>query len=191
MPFDYQLSAELFLQNQTFRPKPFITGWNRLEGRVRMEEFERALRAEVRDPLWFLARQWQFLELKADDAGSPIETRIALRQTKLGGYAPRGGPAQTFPSALPLETVVEREAAPLDRVALMQVHRAFDKALVRDGVPPLQRAQGHAQMRGAYPLAAATLDGVEDVEARQLAALADRQLFDAATFLAEVATNAF
>jgi hypothetical protein len=73
----------------------------------------------------------------------------------------------------------------------MQVHRAFDKALVRAGVTPVQRAQVHAQMRLAYPLAAATLDGVADVEARQLAALTDRQLFDAAKFLAEVPTNAF
>src|SRR6185295_2297913 len=74
---------------------------------------------------------------------------------------------------------------------LMQVHRAFDKALVRAAVTPVQRAQVHAQMRLAYPLAAAKMDGVEDVEARQLAALTDRQLFDASKFLAEVPTNAF
>jgi hypothetical protein len=189
MPFDYK-AVELSM-GVKFTPKPIVKGWNRLEGRPRAENFERALRAEVRDPLWFLARQWQFLELKADDAGSPIETRIALRQTKLARYSARGGPAQLFPAALPLETVVEREAAPADRVALMQVHRAFDKALARAGVAPAQRAQVHAQMRAAYPLAAATLDGVEDVEARQLAALADRQLFDAAKFLADVAAHSF
>jgi len=31
-----------------------VRGWNRLEGRPRSADFERSLRAEVRDPLWFL-----------------------------------------------------------------------------------------------------------------------------------------
>jgi hypothetical protein len=189
MPFD--VVALQTSMGVTFTPKPIVKGWNRLEGRPRAENFERALRAEVRDPLWFLARQWQFLELKADDAGSPLEARIALRQTRLARYAPRDGPVQAFPSTLPLETVVEREAAPFDRIALMQLHRAFDKALARQAVPPVQRAQVHSQMRSAYPLSAAMLEGVDDVDARQLGALADRQLFDAAAFLGEVAGNAF
>src|SRR3954467_778749 len=107
-----------------FTPKPVVEGWNRLEGRPRAENFERALRAEARDPLWFLTRQWQFLELKADDAGSPIEARVSLRETKLARYQARGGPAQDFPTTLPLEAVVEREAPPLDRIALIQLHRA-------------------------------------------------------------------
>jgi hypothetical protein len=189
MPFD--VVALQTSMGVAFTPKPIVKGWNRLEGRPRAEDFERALRAEVRDPLWFLARQWQFLELKADDAGSPIEARIALRQTRLARYAARGGPVQPFPSALPLEAVVEREAAPFDRVASIQVHRAFDKALARQGLTPVQRGQVHDQMRGAYPFDAAALDGVDDADARQLGALADRQLFDAAAFLGDVAIDAF
>ena len=35
-------------------PIPLVRGWNRLEGRPRSADFERSLRAEVRDPLWFL-----------------------------------------------------------------------------------------------------------------------------------------
>jgi hypothetical protein len=169
-----------------FTPRPFVRGWNRLEGRPRAENFERALRAEARDPLWFLTRQWQFLELKGDDAGSPIEARIALRQTKLARYSARGGSAQPFPAELPLEAVVEREAVPIDRVALIQVHRAFDKALHKGGLTAAQRAVVHAKLRTAYPLAAAHVDGVDDVESQQLGALADAQIFDAATFLSEI-----
>jgi hypothetical protein len=41
-------------------PIPIVRGWNRLEGRPRSTDFERSLRAEVRDPLWFLTRQWQY-----------------------------------------------------------------------------------------------------------------------------------
>ena len=137
-----------------FVPKPFIQGWNRLEGRPRAESFERALRAEARDAMWFLARQWQFLELQADDAGSPIEARIAMRQTRLARYAPRDAAAGDFPSDLPLEAVVERETAPCDRVALIQVHRALDKALQRSGTALTGRLLVHAAMRVAYPLVA-------------------------------------
>ena len=60
-------------------PIPLVRGWNRLEGRPRSADFERSLRAEVRDPLWFLTRQWQFGEFEGDDAGSPIDARIAYR----------------------------------------------------------------------------------------------------------------
>jgi len=182
MPFNFDLSAELLLESRPFFPKPFITGWNRLEGRVRTEEFERALRAEARDPLWFLTRQWQFLELKADDAGSPIEARLATRQTRLERYAPHSGSVGAFPRETPLEAIVEREAVPFDRMTLIQVHRAFDKALIAAGiVDPAARQTAHDWMRSQYPMA--TVDGVDDAEARQLAVLSDAHLFDARTFL--------
>ena len=51
---------------------PAITIWNRLEARPRLEKFDRALKAEVRDALWMLTRQWQLGEFKGDDAGSPF-----------------------------------------------------------------------------------------------------------------------
>lgn len=37
------------------REFPTVGVWNRLEGRPRTTDFARALRAEVRDPLWLLA----------------------------------------------------------------------------------------------------------------------------------------
>ena len=46
------------------RSLPTIMLWNRLEGRPRKEDFDRALRAEVRDPLWMLAKQWQMGEFE-------------------------------------------------------------------------------------------------------------------------------
>jgi hypothetical protein len=53
------------------RQFPTVTVWNRLEGRPRSTEFGRALRFEVRDPLWLLTRQWQFGEFEGADAGTP------------------------------------------------------------------------------------------------------------------------
>jgi hypothetical protein len=182
MPFEF--TAVEAVLGIPFEPKPIVRGWNRLEGRPREENFERALRAEARDALWYLARQWQFLELRADDAGSPIDARVALRQTKLATYTARGAPAQDFPTDLPLETVVEREPAPMDRVALIQIYRAFDKALPQ-ALSSAARAQVFAAMRAQYPLDVLQIEGVDDAESKQLAVLTDEHLFDAATFYGE------
>ena len=187
MALELAIVEALTLAGHAFSPKPFIRGWSRLEGRVRSEDFARGLRAEARDPLWLLARQWQLLELKADDAGSPIEARLAMRRTKLARFAARGGPAQSFPSGLPLEAVVEREAPPMDRIALVQIARALEKALARDGMPPGDRALVLEGLRRAYPLDPAHIEGVDDQEARQLAVLTDAHLLDAAALLADPA----
>ena len=61
------------------RRLPSVTIWNRLEGRPRSPDFARSLRAEVRDPLWLLTRQWQSGEFHGDDAGSPVLAKLQLR----------------------------------------------------------------------------------------------------------------
>lgn len=97
-----------------------ITLWNRLEGRPRQADFDRSLRAEVRDPLWMLTRQWQFGEFKGEDAGSAVKARVQLNTTRIDRFAVKdenrdatGGeqfqPAVPYDQALPLEIEVERE----------------------------------------------------------------------------------
>ncbi len=54
--------------------------YNRLEARPRAHDFTRSLRAEVRDPLWMLTRQWQMGEFAAEDAGSPVDARLVARR---------------------------------------------------------------------------------------------------------------
>ena len=54
---------------------PTVTLWNRLEGRPRTRGFDRALRAEVRDALWMLTRQWQI-------------GRVPRRRRRLAGASP-------------------------------------------------------------------------------------------------------
>ena len=44
--------------------EPAIVTWNRLEGRPRKNDFSQSIRAEIRDPLWMLARQWQLGEFQ-------------------------------------------------------------------------------------------------------------------------------
>jgi hypothetical protein len=94
--------------------------WNRLEGRPRKEDFDRSLRAEVRDPLWMLTRQWQFGEFKGEDAGSAVKARVQLNTTRIDRYAVKsenrdatGGEqflnAVPYDQSFPLEIEVERE----------------------------------------------------------------------------------
>lgn len=87
---------------------PSVTVWNRLEGRPRTQEFDRALRAEVRDALWMLSRQWQLGEFHGEDAGSPIQAKLSLERTRLTRYRPGAHPAGDFDETLPLESTVER-----------------------------------------------------------------------------------
>src|SRR5687767_12685568 len=86
---------------------PTVTVWNRVEGRPRSVEFDRALRAEVRDALWMLTRQWQLGEFYGDDAGSPVTATMQLSNAELTSFQARDGTPSAIDDSLPLEAVVE------------------------------------------------------------------------------------
>jgi len=94
---------------------PTITLWNRLEGRPRTHDFDRALKAEVRDPLWMLAKQWQMGEFRGDDAGSPVTAKVHIETTRVTKYKPAGGVAEAFDDDVPLEAKVERRPVPFSQ----------------------------------------------------------------------------
>jgi hypothetical protein len=85
-----------------------ITLWNRLEGRPRKADFDRSLRAEIRDPLWMITRQWQFGEFKGEDAGSAVKARVQLNTSRIDRYAVKSD-AVPYDQSIPLEVEVERE----------------------------------------------------------------------------------
>ena len=87
---------------------PTVTVWNRLEGRPRTPSFERALKAEVRDALWMLTKQWQLGEYRGSDAGSPVFAKLALATTRLTKYRPDEKAAELLGDDVPLEAEVER-----------------------------------------------------------------------------------
>jgi hypothetical protein len=163
-------------------PAPRIVGWNRLEGRPRAEDFERSLRAEVRDPLWFLTRQWQLGELEGEDAGSPIDARVAMRRNTLARYAPRAAPARLYDPATPLEAIVEREVVPNDLVTHIQICRSFLRRLR----PPVDADTVKTLYRSAYPLDITKITGAIETETTLTLPLAFSQLFDGVAFLAAV-----
>ena len=88
---------------------PTAVVWNRLEGRPRSDDLTRPLRAELRDPAWMLARQWQFGEFDGEDAGTPIQAKMVaaaspLKQIRLG----QDGAPQAYDGTKPVEFLVER-----------------------------------------------------------------------------------
>jgi hypothetical protein len=90
------------------RQRPSVTIWNRLEGRPRSVEFTRALRAEIRDGLWMLTRQWQMGEFHGDDAGSPVLAKVQVSQAAVTTFQARDGTPVAFDRTLPLEALAER-----------------------------------------------------------------------------------
>jgi len=95
------------------RRHPTITSWNRLEGRPRRPDFARALKAEIRDAMFMLSRQWQMGEFLGDDAGSPATVKMQLSTTRLRTYKAARGTTLAFDESLPLEARVERRGLPL------------------------------------------------------------------------------
>ena len=73
-----------------------ITYWNRVEPSPRSESLRPGLTAAVRDPLWFLTRQWQLGEFQGEDAASPafVERDRAVRAA--GRLADRRWPGPTL-----------------------------------------------------------------------------------------------
>src|SRR5689334_8813622 len=91
-----------------------ITSWLRLEPRSRDAAMDTSLQARIYDPLWLLARQWQFGEFDGEDNGSPVATHWRGEAAPLTRYSL--GPTNTQTNApkydgarVPLEALVERE----------------------------------------------------------------------------------
>jgi hypothetical protein len=113
------------------RAFPTVTVWNRLEGRPRTTSFERALKAEVRDALWMLTKQWQLGEFRGSDAGSPVFAKLQLATTRLTKYRPDETAADQLGDDLPLEAKVERRPIPLSLDLRLMMARQW-LALVAD-----------------------------------------------------------
>jgi len=100
---------------------PPIVMWNRLEGRPRRPDFTRALKAEVRDPLWMLTRQWQMGEFIGEDAGSPVTAKVSWNTDAPTELHTAAG-IKPYDPNLPLEAVIE--ARPIPFTSAGRLHNA-------------------------------------------------------------------
>jgi len=123
---------------------PSITYWSRLEPRPRSNPIARPLAAPIRDPLWFLTRQWQLGEFRGEDAGSPAFAQITMRQSALTGWRTGDGPFQPLIPNQPMELLVEREPFTPDVSLQVELAQAYELFL---------GAKAPASFLTKYPLA--------------------------------------
>lgn len=90
-------------------------GWTRLEPQSRSGNPAPGLEARLHDPLWLLARQWQFGEFHGEDAGTPLAALINSASLRVTAWRPgdpanpAAGPVLPWPADDPIDPVIERE----------------------------------------------------------------------------------
>jgi hypothetical protein len=95
--------------------QPSITGITRLETQPTAISLQAGLAAPLADPLWLLARQWQFNEFQGEDAGTPLRLAFEVQGVKVDAF--RAGTDEAAPwqqiaeHDVPIETRVEAEPA--------------------------------------------------------------------------------
>lgn len=113
--------------------EPF-RAWNRLEPRTRQDDFDRALRTGIHDPMWMLARQWQFGEFKGEDTGSAILAKVQVETTSLSRFqAGKANTAVVFNNGEPLERTVEASNISVGYTERVQAGQYFQKLLDHHG----------------------------------------------------------
>ncbi len=126
---NYQILEPLFMQVYRI---PSITAYNRLESSSRTEDFTRSLKAEVRDALWMLTRQWQFGEFQGEDAASPVTAQIFGMRDSIDRMAFPDGKVFEYEENIPMEVKVEREFIMPDLNLSLQMSRYFIKLLKKN-----------------------------------------------------------
>ena len=171
--------------------EPSITSWTRLEPQPRDDSMERSLQAQVRDPLWMLARQWQVGEFLGADAGSPVQATLGAELQTVTTYRPGVNPAATVPidPALPLETHVERESVELKLRGSVQLGFYFESLVRQAGIAGANTVI--AAFRAAFPISATPPDlAYTPVEALRFRALMAGRATDGEALYASAAAVA-
>jgi hypothetical protein len=162
---------------------PAVNTWSRLEGLPLAADLEPALQAAVADPLWLLCRQWQFLELAGEDAGSPIDVRIEGELARLSRFRPGAvGDARDYADdGLALEVAVEAEPvrdhharlaaeAGVHLQWLMNVGRLVNLFAAAYPVDPVDPEPGETGEADAFGMEWRAVAGVRGIDARKLLA---------------------
>jgi hypothetical protein len=127
---------------------PSATYWYRLEPRPRTNSLAGPTAAPVRDPLWFITRQWQMGEFLAEDAASPAYSEITSSYGSLTDWTPSAGSSKPIPAGIPFEPLVEREAFTPDLSLSVELGQTFELLLKDNAGSVAQRGA----FRASFPL---------------------------------------
>lgn len=116
-----------------YKPCEPFRAYNRLEGRPREEELDDSLAAKIHDPLWMMARQYQFGELKGEDTGSAIFAKVAVNTVRFNSFTGGDGQRKSYSDALPMETRVERLIPKFDNKLSARLGKKFLSLLDEEG----------------------------------------------------------
>jgi hypothetical protein len=168
------------------RPDPSHTTWSKLEPMATNDDVSESLQAKVADPLWMLARQWQFNEFQGEDAGSPIAAALKVTGLPVSTlHHPAGAvPEVTLPAPFaPVEALVEHEQ-------VLPVHPKLNAQAGQQLMRMLRAAGLQATIAGLldqYPAAVgAPDDAVADNAGFVWNALLDQRAVDALVLGAEI-----
>lgn len=154
--------------------RPSVTAYNRLLPMPVSIDYERNLRAEINDPLWLLARQWQMGEFRGEDGGSPVFAQVESSQSQPQALRlDPDTPLETYNAQqTPLEFAVEREAILVGAHLRIQAGFYFQKLLKIRNL-----TEHHKLFIEAYPLPMDDLPAW-DTEGQQLLKSTRGQLAD-------------
>ena len=124
-----------------------ITTFWRITPRPRHADLTNSMAARIRDPLWFIARQWQFGEFRGEDAASPAFVRLATVTSQIDQWRAVGQPATPLRADKPLEWLVETEPFSPDLATRVELGQEFEALLRENGAADLCPT-----FRQAYPL---------------------------------------
>lgn len=124
----------------------------KLESAKSTSDLDRGIRAEIHDPLWFLAKQWLMFEYQGEDAGIPVSVEFKKLDVQIKPFE-RSLPS---PGEHPVESIVEGSNSdfwtPGRRLRLGALYKrglfedsTFPSALLIDDLPPpYERFNGNA-----------------------------------------------
>ena len=161
---------------------PTITAYNRLEPVPRSKDPENSLKADVRDALWMLTRQWQYGEFRGEDAGSAVTAQILGEHTAMDRIQLGDADPAAYDPGKPLEATVEAEELTDNLFFAVQIARYFIRLLQMKSLDTTYTAKFIAQ----YPLNFAI--DPNDQNGLQLNLSVQTKSFNGSTLLSDILT---
>jgi len=159
--------------------------------RTRTNDYTKALSFEVFDPLWMLARQWQYGRFKGDDCGSMVTAKVRISRKRLDSmYPPSNTVKKPYSTNTPMEYDMEKMNRPITPIVRIESAVYFRKMLMATNLSSKQKDDILTQLIRIFPLdpfvpvtnqSAKTIETLKvetNVRLKQLYAAYGKRIFD-------------